>query len=185
MKSGRPIPKSRATLLNPLLVRRSRQPNRGWMKPGSLWIGRSLPNFRLLWTLSAADDAASTESPSLQELEEALKNATAAADAKEREVKGIEAEIAAYAAELETATQQLKDAEARLANAPKLLQDAADAKAAFEAAEQSQKAADDKSKATFKAMKDAEGVCGTLEDQEDEQLAAIGKLERREDQNQR
>ena len=48
MKSGRPIPKSRATLLNPLLVRRSRQPNRGWMKPGSLWIGRSLPNFRLL-----------------------------------------------------------------------------------------------------------------------------------------
>ena len=57
-----------------------------------------------------------------------------------------------------------------------MLQDAADAKAAFEAAEQSQKAADDKSKATFKAMKDAEGVCGTLEDQEDEQLAAIGKL---------
>lgn len=75
--------------------------------------------------LSAADDAASTESPSLQELEEALKNATAAADTKEREVKGIEAEIAAYAAELETATQQLKDAEARLANAPKLLQEAA------------------------------------------------------------
>lgn len=58
--------------------------------------------------LSVADDAASTESPSLQELEEALKNATAAADTKEREVKGIEAEIAAYAAELETATQQLK-----------------------------------------------------------------------------
>lgn len=126
--------------------------------------------------LSAADDAASTESPSLQELEEALKNATAAADTKEREVKGIEAEIAAYAAELETATQQLKDAEARLANAPKLLQEAADAKAAFEAAEQSQKAASDKSEATFKAMKTAEGVCGTLEDQEDEQLAAIGKL---------
>lgn len=126
--------------------------------------------------LSAADDAASTESPSLQELEEALKNATAAADTKEREVKGIEAEIAAYAAELETATQQLKDTEARLANAPKLLQDAADAKAAFEAAEQSQKAAFDKSEATFKAMKTAEGVCGTLEDQEDEQLAAIGKL---------
>ena len=42
-----------------------------------------------------------------------------------------------------------------------------------------QKAADDKSKATFKAMKTAEGACGTLEDQEDEQLAAIGKLSRK------
>ena len=176
MKSGRPIPKSRATLLNPLLVRRSRQPNRGWMKPGSLWIGRSLPNFRLLCIFRPPMTLLLLKAQAFEELEEALKNATAAADTKEREVKGIEAEIAAYAAELETATQQLKDAEARLANAPKLLQDAADAKAAFEAAEQSQKAASDKSEATFKAMKTAEGACGTLEDQEDEQLAAIGKL---------
>lgn len=126
--------------------------------------------------LAAADDAISAESPSLQELEEALKNATAAADTKEREVKGIEAEIATYTAELETATQQLEDAKALLASAPKLLQDAADAKAAFEAAEQSQKAAFDKSEATLKAKKAAYDVCTALEKQEDDQFEATQKL---------
>lgn len=100
MKSGRPIPKSRATLLNPLLVRRSRQPQQRVDEARIALDRAKSAQLQAALYLSAADDAASTESPSLQELEEALKNATAAADTKEREVKGIEAESAAYTAEL-------------------------------------------------------------------------------------
>lgn len=78
MKSGRPIPKSRATLLNPLLVRRSRQPQQRVDEARIALDRAKSAQLQAALYLSAADDAASTESPSLQELEEALKNATAA-----------------------------------------------------------------------------------------------------------